>query len=246
MNSCLVILGLTYLSLIAALPELLYSTIDGEYDRDDIIWRDVVIVGGGSGGTYTASRLRELGHSVVVIEKTNTLGGHTNTYTVPDTGLKIDYGVVVFHNTSVVRNYFEHYKVPLSSVEFAAPNSISSVDFRTGKIVPGFTAPDPTTALETWVNQLKKYPFLVTGLHLPDPVPADLIIPFKDFVKKHNLDAMVQTINRLGQGYANLLDQPTLYAMKLLSLELVATLETGFVATAAHDNHALYDAISTE
>lgn len=60
----------------------------------DIITRDVCIIGGGSTGTYSAVRLsQDLGKSVVVIEKTSRLGGHTETHTDPKTGGPIDYGV---------------------------------------------------------------------------------------------------------------------------------------------------------
>lgn len=46
----------------------------------DIIERDVAIIGGGSAGTYAAVRLKDLGKSVIVIEKDVVLGGHTDTY----------------------------------------------------------------------------------------------------------------------------------------------------------------------
>ena len=35
---------------------------------DDIIIRDVCVIGGGSSGTYTATRLRDSNKSVVVLE----------------------------------------------------------------------------------------------------------------------------------------------------------------------------------
>jgi heterodisulfide reductase subunit A-like polyferredoxin len=45
---------------------------------DETIIRDVCILGGGSTGTYAAVRLsQDLGKSVVVVEKTGRLGGHT-------------------------------------------------------------------------------------------------------------------------------------------------------------------------
>jgi heterodisulfide reductase subunit A-like polyferredoxin len=39
------------------------------------ISRDVVIIGGGSAGTYSAIRLQQMGLSVALIEKENRLGG---------------------------------------------------------------------------------------------------------------------------------------------------------------------------
>ena len=239
------VFALTWLGLLAALSESVRTTRTDKYTKDDIIVRDVCVVGGGSGGTYAATRLRQLGQSVIVIEKEALMGGNTNTYVVPSSGLTIDYGVVVFHNISVVRDYFAHYNIALAPAVFAASNSTNYVDFRTGNGVDGYVPPDPTAALGAWVDQLIKYPFLATGINLPEPVPADLLLPFRDFVQKYDLGAMVQIISTLGQGYADLIDQPTLYAMKLLGLNLVETLQTGYIATATHDNHAIYDAAST-
>ncbi|RFU28348.1 hypothetical protein B7463_g8007, partial [Scytalidium lignicola] len=246
LRGSLKVLALVYFGLAAALPDVLHSTIPDKYEEDDIITCDVCIVGGGSGGTYTATRLRQLGQSVVVIEKEPILGGHTNTYTVPSSGLKIDYAVVVFHNNSIVRDYFPHYNVSLALAVTDFRSSTSNVDFRTGIVVDNFTTPDPTAAIATFATQLEKYPFLATGINLPDPVPDELLIPFKDFVQKYNLGDMVQTVMFLGQGHADLLEQPTLYTMKLFSLDLIQTLATGFIATAAHDNHLIYDAATVE
>jgi ribulose 1,5-bisphosphate synthetase/thiazole synthase len=41
---------------------------------ESVITRDFVIVGGGSSGTYSAFRLQDLNHSVVIIEKRSDLG----------------------------------------------------------------------------------------------------------------------------------------------------------------------------
>lgn len=56
------------------------ATSSPNYASADIIERDVVIIGGGSAGTYSAVRLKDMGKSVTVIEKDVILGGHTDTY----------------------------------------------------------------------------------------------------------------------------------------------------------------------
>ncbi|KAJ5097702.1 amine oxidase flavin-containing superfamily [Penicillium angulare] len=57
------------------------SRIDVEkFDASDIITRDVAIIGGGSSGVYAATRLKQMGQSVVVLEQQSYLGGHTETY----------------------------------------------------------------------------------------------------------------------------------------------------------------------
>lgn len=117
---------------------------------------------------------------------------------VPGFGLTIDYGVVVFHNISIVRDYFAHYKVPMGPVGCAVPIKSFNIDFRTGKGVEGIVSPDPSTALKAWAEQLNKYLYLAAGINLQDPVPADLLLPFKDFVKKYELADLVQVISIVG------------------------------------------------
>jgi hypothetical protein len=246
MRISLRILVLACLGLVVGLPGPAPGIDYSAYKEADIITRDGWVIGGGSGGTYAATRLRQLGQSIIVIEKEPLMGGNTNTFTVPGSGLTIDYGVVFFHNNSIVRDYFAHYNVALESAGAGIPIADFNIDFRTGKIVDGFVPPDPTAALGIWVQQLNKHPYLAVGINLPDPVPQDLVTPFKDFVKTFGLDDLVQLFSTLDQGYADLLEQPTLYAMKSVGLDLVQTLETGFVATAAHDNHAIYDAATAE
>jgi monoamine oxidase len=71
------------LGLVAAHPEPATGIDYSAFKEDDIITRDVCVIGGGSGGTYAATRLRQLNQSVIVIEKDSLMGGNTNTYTVP-------------------------------------------------------------------------------------------------------------------------------------------------------------------
>jgi hypothetical protein len=56
------------------------------FKQSDIITRDVAIIGGGSGGTYSAISLKDKGKSVIVVEKKDRIGGHTETYIDPKTG----------------------------------------------------------------------------------------------------------------------------------------------------------------
>lgn len=70
------------------------------YASDDIITRDVAIIGGGATGTYSAINLRNLGKSVVVVEREAELGGHTNTYIDPSTGAPVNYGVQAIWNST--------------------------------------------------------------------------------------------------------------------------------------------------
>lgn len=209
------------------------------------IVRDVCIVGGGSAGTYTAINLREQGQSVVVIEKQGQLGGHTQTYTDPHTGGHDEIGVIYWHNLTLVTDYFAHFGIALAAVAAAdAPSVVTeNVDFRTGTPVPGLVFSNFTANMDAYRAQLEKYPYLNAGFGLPDPVPSDLLLPFGEFIQKYNLStAIVQTIFEFNQGAGDILQQPTLYMIKLFGLDTIKSLKTAFLTTAQGDNSLLYEA----
>lgn len=231
----------------AAFPSPSINTAD--YGPSSIIRRDVCVIGGGSSGTYAAIGLRDKGKSVAVIEKQGVLGGHTNTYTDPNNGTKVDYGVVVFGNTSIVTSYFGRFDVPLTSGtgSFSTNATIYNVDFRTGKIVPGYVAENPTAAFTAYAAQLAKYPYLSEpGWNLPDPVPAELLMPFGDFVSKYELGAAVQTINQYAQGFGDILTIPTLYLLKYFNRPVLVGAQTAFLTTARRDNSEIYEKARAE
>jgi hypothetical protein len=232
---------------LSALPAPVADTDAADYAASSIITRDVCVIGGGSTGTYSAIRLRDLGKSVVVVETDDRLGGHTHTYTDPGTGAKVDIGVVVWHDLDIVKNYFARFNVPLTKANFDAPGQVSlPVDYRTGKAVTGYTPSDPSAALAAYGAQLAKYPYLEAGFDLPNPVPPDLLLPFGDFVKKYALDAAVNTIFNFGQGLGDLLKQPTLYVFKNFGLDILRNLQTGFLTTERHNNSELYEKARVE
>lgn len=212
-------------------------------DVGRIIERDVVVVGGGSSGTYTAVRLRDLGKSVAVVEREDHLGGHCNTYRDPATGLTTDIGVIDFHDLPVVRNYFGRFSIPLVTEDITVTGPNTYADFRTGRTVQGYQPPVPE-ALETYFGILQQHPYLVNGFNLPDPVPAELLQPFGDFAAANNLGSIVQLAFEYGQGFFNgILGLPTLYILKYFGLNVVESILTNsFLSTPNHDNIALYQA----
>jgi hypothetical protein len=96
--------------LVSASP--LSAVVNGAtYSCNNVITRNVAVIGGGSGGTYTAVHLGDYNQSVVVIEQTDRLGGNTNTYTDPITGATIDYGVQAFHPIPTTEDYFSRFNI---------------------------------------------------------------------------------------------------------------------------------------
>jgi len=71
------------------------------YSKDNIITKDVAVIGGGGSGIYAAANLYKLGKSVVVVEKESITGGHTNTYVDQATGVSINYGVQAYWNSGL-------------------------------------------------------------------------------------------------------------------------------------------------
>jgi heterodisulfide reductase subunit A-like polyferredoxin len=72
-----VCIGLVGASELSASNSLQFNTCS--YAAEDILVRDVVVIGGGASGTYGAIALKDMGRSVVVVEKESRFGGHVNT-----------------------------------------------------------------------------------------------------------------------------------------------------------------------
>ncbi|CAM6128149.1 unnamed protein product [Calypogeia fissa] len=220
-----------------------HSFDSSSYPPEDVITRDICIIGGGSSGTFAAVQLHDTGKSVVVVERNDRLGGHTETYIDPATKTPVDLGVVDFNNIDAVKNYFARLNVSY----FVANNSGSSAssptyyaDFSTGDVFPNFVPPDPTAALRLYAAQLANYPYLTAGFDLPSPIPEDLLLPFGQWVTKYGLQDAVFVIFSYAGGIGNLLEQPTLYVIKLIGLDLLNTLQIGFINTVSNDNSEIY------
>ena len=223
---------------------------ESEFASTDILNYDVCVIGGGSAGTYAAIRLRDLKKTVAVVEAKGRLGGHTETYTDPISKATIDIGVIEFHKLDIVRKYFGRFDIPLDLNSFEAPGVTTKfVDFQTGKAVNDYTPPNATAALEIYAAQLAKYPYLYADQslgHIPQPVAADLLLSFGDFIEKYSLQDAVFLFSSYGQGLGNILKLPTLYALKLISPALLLDLQIGSLTTKRHDNSELYEKAQAE
>jgi hypothetical protein len=209
-----------------------------------VLERDVCVIGGGSAGTYTAVRLGDLGKSVMLVERSASLGGHAQTFIDPATGVPIDIGVIYFENTPLVTAYLNRFGVQTAVASFA-PLASANLDFRTGRAVA--ISPPSQAAVGAALSQYyqilaTQYPYLNAGFQLPDPVPAELAAPFGSFVEAHGLQALVPTIFQFGQGAGNLLNDPTLYVLKLFSLDVVGSILSGGFLNLPQGTGQLYSA----
>jgi hypothetical protein len=234
-------MGLTRKQMLGVMGAAAAAPLFPRTGRPRVIRRDVCVLGGGSAGTYAAVRLGDLGHSVVVIEAKDRLGGHTETYHDPATGGTIDIGVVVLEDEPVVRRHFGRFDVDLISLAGGGDGGTTAyVDFRTGK--PVDYTPVAPVALPDYYQQISRFGPIDTIHDLPDPVPAELVAPFRDFVAAHDLGSIVPLAFAYGQGIGDLLGMPAFYGINLFGQGVVGKLlGGGYVTTAAGDNSLLYE-----
>ena len=217
--------------------------------KSTLIERDVCVIGGGSSGTFTAVSLRDAGKSVVVLERKQRMGGHTETFNDPTTHIPVDIGVEVLHDLPVVNDYFARFGVPLLAISTGSlGGQQANVDFRTGHVPSNYNPPSQAEVNQAlgfyfgYLQQLKAtYYDLDSGFDLPTPIPPDLLLPFADFVTKYSLGALVPTAFAFGQGLGNILSMPTVYVLKLFSAQVLSSLFAGKFLLCPTGNSTIYE-----
>lgn len=216
----------------------------------EVINRDVVIVGGGASGAHAAVKLRDMGKTIVLVEKGNTLGGHTKTYHDPLTGQPINIGVQAWTSYKNTIDFVTQ-RMNISVVaKPQTPLATKYVDFTTGLALDNYTTPTSTeslAALGKYHEICKRYEdLLLPGLFnfpLPGDIPEDLTLLFRDFVAKHNISAAVPRLFELtGMGVGDIMNTATMYVMQAIGAPLTGSFfgETSNVVPVSGDNHELY------
>jgi hypothetical protein len=219
------------------------------YKPENVINVDVVIIGGGGMGAYSAIQLKDAGKKVVVVESKARIGGHTETHIDTETGIPIDMGVKLYHDEPLVHQWFARFN--LSTTRFdPMPVGLQSqsVDFRTGQVIRGLPPANQTAmaaALQRYAAVLARYPQLEGGFYLPDPVPEDLYMPFGKFVQKYDVADAVQTIFGLTSAFGDILEVPALQQMRTFSLGLLKTMQN-FQTSSVMDNSLLFEKLTAE
>lgn len=194
--------------------------------------RDVIIIGGGSAGTYAAIQLHDLNKTVAVIEPTGKLGGNADSYYDGKGGV-FNAGVQILYDIPVVSNYFQRLGVPLVTAPAAAQAGVLNADFALGMAAPAVEV--NTTAIGLAIQRYSAYlaanfSTVYPGYNLSDPVPEDLVMPWGDFMTKYGLDSIANLINQYIQPAEATLE-PALYPLKLLGLDPVKGITSGFKVT---------------
>ncbi|KAK2744287.1 hypothetical protein FQN57_004372 [Myotisia sp. PD_48] len=206
----------------------------------DLIEKDVVVIGGGAGGTFTAVSLLNKGKNVLLIEKEDHLGGHTDSYVDPATGLAGETGVEGFCNITVVRKFFDTLNVAYR-YQSLIWDKVVYHDFDTGEPVKYPFNPDHETERRKYMEVLGRYPYLFNGYEdLPDPIPAELLMPFGIFAEQNGIKGVIIDMIFATLGFSDILQQPTLYILKAYFSQAVMSMNNGFVVSKDGGNLQLY------
>ncbi|KAJ7110656.1 hypothetical protein C8R44DRAFT_800412, partial [Mycena epipterygia] len=212
------------------------------------ISRDVVVIGGGSSGTYAAVNLLARGQSVAVLEQQGRLGGHVETYHDPATGTPFNLGVILYYNNTFNNAYFSLLGVPTAPVSLGAAASDVFLDLTTGKTMPGF---DVLAQVDSFLPAMMAYtayvnatyPYLTLSYeNLTYPVPDELLEPFTVFAARHNFTSMLQFYENIAQNIGNLWQLPTYRAIHAFDPKLIEALDKGFINAASGNNQDIYSA----
>ncbi|KAK4243123.1 beta-cyclopiazonate dehydrogenase [Corynascus novoguineensis] len=233
---------------------ILAAAVASKACASQVIQRDVAIIGGGASGAYAAIRLKEdFDQSVVVIEKAGRMGGHVSTYDDPKTGSSFNFGVQSFNDYGPAKAFFERMGVPVGSAPRVALTS-QYADFTTGAAVD-FTPPtndDRVAALGRFLNATADYEqYTLPGywnFPTPDKIPADLLLPFGEFVEKYQLHAAVNQVFQItGMGTGDMMNALTIYVLGAFGQPMIrAFLGQGATFTPSSGrNIALYEAVQS-
>ncbi|EEP77557.1 predicted protein [Uncinocarpus reesii 1704] len=192
-------------------------------------------------GSQAALRLRDMNRSMIVIEQEDILGGHTNTHIDSSAKGPANFGVKVFDDVDITREYFKRLGVPFQKTHLEGGEGDKLyADFRTGEFID-YKPPNMTMALASYAQQAAKYPQLQKGFFFREPVPEDLLLPFAEFIKKYNIGDAIEIIYTYCQGFGDLLKRLTLYVFKTFDLTVLRDLQNGYLIPTSGDNHEVYD-----
>ncbi|KAF4965332.1 hypothetical protein FSARC_6847 [Fusarium sarcochroum] len=156
------------------------------YAAKDVIERDFAIIGGGAAGTYAAVSLADQKKTFALVEISDRLGGNTRTFRDPATGAKVDFGVQIHLDDPIVRDFFARLKAPLRQADLKDFGRPKYYDFTKRVALPKY---ERGHVQGDYVAELNKYPYVQDLNDLPKSVPADLLLTWPEYVKKHNLSS---------------------------------------------------------
>jgi hypothetical protein len=229
------------------LGELIAQVVSQEH----VVEKDVAIVGGGAAGTYAAVRLsQELNASIVLIEQQSRLGGHVETYIVPETNTTLEYGVQSYVQYGPTVAFFQRFGVDITTFTSRRLTSVN-VDIETGKILSGYIPPTSnatTEAFRKWLEIVEKYDGLFEpgywDFPLPDAIPEDLLSPFGEFARRQGIvDAVPRIMAISNVGVGGLEETLTMYVIQSFAGSITKGVLNGTLFQPVGSNSLLYERV---
>ena len=172
---------------------------------------------------------------MLVLEREKEIGGNCDTFyfnaPAPNTPNWIDIGIRVYFDTKSLeakglgeyvfdmRHYLERFVGTENVYDITVPSLINyAADFTLG--VNASNSPisgqseEQKLALIRLLVFINRFPFLNNG-NIPKDIPAELTVPFSQFIAEHNLQVLIPTIFRaisdyIGQSFDEI---PTIHAL---------------------------------
>ena len=196
-------------------------------------------IGAGPTGMAWAAFYKDLGRSVLLIEKEAIYGGNCNTVNLPG-GDWLDIGTAAFSNSTLLKsiNNVTDSFWSIDTAAFAnrfsgglafalpplggASPPVYSANFKNGVQLNISTNPNFTAALIRLIGLVSQYPWLESA-DKPSPIPAELLLPFSTIIVNYQLEPLVDVFfptfifgttdyNKTLALYALLEVKPALYA----------------------------------
>lgn len=178
-------------------------------------------------------------------------GGHVNTY-VASSGNPYDYGVQNYLEVNGASQFAQRLGVPTKAPTRIVRQGTEYADFNTGNEV-NYTGPipaDQTAALTKYAQLCAQWEdFMLPNFDkfpAGNKIPADLLLPFGDFVKKHGIEAAVPLIFQVtGMGFGDILQELTIWVVTAFGGPMARSFlgqQTSFVPVSGR-NQDVYDAI---
>jgi hypothetical protein len=171
---------------------------------------------------------------VVVVEKQGRLGGATHTYYDPDTGKPFDFGVQFYYPTDLVTTYLKRLGIPTARVSSSGTTVFA--DFAESVILPNFTY----TYAADYSDELAKYPYLEDGYNLPEEIPEDLLLPWVEYVEKHNITTSAVGTFRQPNPAGQPLERLAVFEFNGLNSVMLGELGGDAIHDSNGDNSAIY------
>jgi hypothetical protein len=159
-------------------------------------------------------------------------GGHTDTFTDPETGTTINYGVQTYVDYGPARAFFERFNISTQpTVNFAATQCYLSDSDGTNATyyyptVPAF--PDELAAMQKYLVAIQNYTdYLLPGYwNFPpgDQIPEDFLLLWPEFEAKYGIQDMEPLVNLIA-GVDGRPDELALYTI----MNFPETIPQGFL-----------------